>query len=421
MISERNIILQQFGDDEESKQKREAHFKKVKELKEEEKAYDQRMARYLQYLRDLRELRRLDVVVSTIDWHAGYPADGSSPLARYLDDHPFRSTLWFQPAGESRGQVWSGLFRDVDNNGVMEFVGNPRAASRGLPPQRWTKEVNFLGWQPFQGQRQLELPEKAVLRVSFQWNEAHEAGALLAGSDLYREPLAQVRLLLLRQRDPTGKKVGADEMEFIAQSSGPALRIYNRPDAATYEVILEYTVESAGCYALYIEGRPVAGTRPPGPAAGKERIGEFRPRIRLDVVNAETRAAGRPIFLDFPVDEGTIGTPGDGQSVYTVGAANADNQPQPTASPGPAMGSGVARQTEFLHLRRSADRRRGGEWFRRGRVLRRGIDRQRAEQRRLDRCDAPLLERPAGRNFACAEAGGWTDAGGEVKERLRRL
>lgn len=340
-ISERNILFQQFGDDEETKQKREAHFAKVKALKEEEAAHDRRMARYLRYGRDLRELRDVRVVACTLDWRDGYPVDGSGPLARYLDDHPFRSTLWFQPAGETRGQVWTGLFRDADDNGAMEFA-EPAAS---LPRGRWSREINFLAWQPFQGQRETLLPEKTVLRVSFQWTEPHDAAALQDGVDLYREPLAQVRLMLLRPRDPSGKKVGADEMEFVAVSAGPALRIHNRADAATYEVSLEYTAEAAAPYALYIEGRPPVAI---GQIKGKERRGEFRPRILLDAVNPESRAAGRPIFLDYSSHQGTIGTPGDAQSAFTVGAADAANQPRPTTAPGPALGLELLAKPNFL-------------------------------------------------------------------------
>lgn len=354
VISERNILLQQFGDDDESKKKRQEHELTVKKLKAEETAYDQRLARYLQYLRDLRELRRLQVVVSTINWHDGYVTDGSNPLTRYLDDQPFRSTLWFQAAGETRGQVWTGLFRDEDGNGVMEFAEAPRvatrglAAARGLPPQRWSREFNFIGWQPFQGARQVDLPEKATVRIAFQWTEAHDPAGHRQGIDLYREPLAQLRLMLLRQRDPTGQKVGADEMELVALSPGPALRVFNRAESATYELVLEYTVEGPGPYALYVEGRPLTSSRAPSRPTSKERIGEMWPRIFLNVTTPEARLIGRPVFADFASDEGTIGIPGDGQSMFTVGAADAANQPRPTTALGPALGLELLAKPNFF-------------------------------------------------------------------------
>src|SRR5581483_3570027 len=154
---------------------------KVKELKEREARYGQMLERYLQLKRDLADLTRLDVVVSTLAWSEGYPVDGSSPLTRYLNDRPFRTALWFQPAGQTRDQVWSGLFRDADFNGVMEFA----PPGTRVRPQRWTPEMNFIGWQPYQGDRQPALPEKATLRVAVQWREAHDAEFLRAGEDLY--------------------------------------------------------------------------------------------------------------------------------------------------------------------------------------------------------------------------------------------
>ena len=40
-----------------------------------------------------------------------------------------------------------------------------------------------------------------------QWCEAHDPEFFERGEDLYREPLADLRLLLLRQRDPSGIKL----------------------------------------------------------------------------------------------------------------------------------------------------------------------------------------------------------------------
>src|SRR5262249_2600211 len=149
--------------------------------------------------------------------------------SRYIDDHPFRSTWWFQAAGETRGQAWTGLFRDADDDGVMEFA--PLAGM--LKADRWSPEVNFLAWKPYQGAQGLELPAKATLRISVQWREAHDPEAYRRREDEFLFPLSDVRLVLLRQRDPTGTKLPADEMEIVARSVGLPLRVNNQEDCAT--------------------------------------------------------------------------------------------------------------------------------------------------------------------------------------------
>ncbi len=341
LLKERRVLFDspgsadEFDDDAiKRKQRREAHKEDVAKLEEEEKAYRQALGRYVKLFEDLRDLRRVQVVVSTLLWTDGQPMDGSSPLSRYLDDKPFRSTLWFQPAGDTRDQAWVGLFHDADGNGVMEFA----APETALKPERWTPEVNFLAWQPFAGAKQLKLPEKTKLRVSVQWREAHDAAFLRAGEDAYQTPLATMRLVLLRQRDPSGKALPADEMEIVARAVSTPLRIANADDASTYEQVLEFTTESAGRYALRIEGKAPTGTRPLGaPAlAGAVRVGELRPRVFVDVVDAVNRAAGRAVFHDYATDEGTIALPGMAQRSIPVGSASANDRPRPTSAPGPA-------------------------------------------------------------------------------------
>src|SRR5262249_13225345 len=159
----------------------------------------------------------------------------------------------------TNGQAWAGLFRDVDGNGVMEFAppGTP------LRPGRWTSELNFLGWQPAAGMSTPDLP-KTRIRVSIQWREPHDPAFLQIGEDYYRQPLADVRLLILRQRDPTGTKLPADEMEVVARSEGVPLRLDNQPSSGAYEQTVEFTVDNPGRYALRVEGRVPATIRPPG-------------------------------------------------------------------------------------------------------------------------------------------------------------
>src|SRR5207253_1713927 len=162
----------------------------------------------------------------------------------------------FQAAGDTSGQAWVGLFRDKDGNGIMEFT----APGTPLPPERWRSELNFLGWRDGRGSQ--DLPNGARVRISLQWREAHDPEFLRRGEDVYRAPLAEVRLLVLRQRDPSGSKLPADDMEVIAQSERLPQRIDNEPSAATYEHAVEFTVPAEGRYAIMVLGRPPRSTQP---------------------------------------------------------------------------------------------------------------------------------------------------------------
>src|SRR5439155_19502493 len=115
-----------------------------------------RQERYLRLQQDLKRLAGIRVVTSTLVWNDGYAVDGTSVLSRYFDDTPFRAAFWFQAAGNTGGQTWAGLFRDVDGNGVLEFTA-PRMP---LHPGHWTPELNFFAWQPFSGSASAELPAK---------------------------------------------------------------------------------------------------------------------------------------------------------------------------------------------------------------------------------------------------------------------
>src|SRR5262249_22157646 len=156
---------------------------------------------------------------------------------------------WFQSAGNTHGQSWFGMGRDDDGNGVLEFAQGP-------PPKgSWSRELNFLAWQPYAGARTPELPEGTKVRVSLQWHEAHDPDYFVRPGepDRYRRPLAEMRLVLLRQRDPEGKEIPADVMDVVARSPVLPQRIDNQPSFSIYEAALEFTVEKAGRYAVRIE------------------------------------------------------------------------------------------------------------------------------------------------------------------------
>jgi hypothetical protein len=281
---------------------------------------------------ELRDLRKVRVVASGLAWNEGHPVDGGGALGRYFDDQPFCNAVWFQATGNTRGQAWSGLFRDRDGDGVMEFV--PPATH--LPPGRWGPDLAFLSWRLVSGATAADVPAGTRLRVSIQWREPHDPEFLRHGEDAYRQPLASVRLMLLRQLDPTGAKQPADDFQVVAQTSGLPQRLDNQAGSAVYEQTLEFTVAQAGRYALRVEARVPASIRPPGeptvPAA--EKMWELRPRLFVETLGVP----GRAVLADFATEVGGIGTPGDARAPITVGAADATGKALPSSATGPALG-----------------------------------------------------------------------------------
>src|SRR5205085_9901581 len=162
------------------------------------------------------------ILVNALSWNHGYPLGSTSPLSKALDD-PLRGPLWFQAVGNTRGQTWTGLFRNIPGDPAMKFAEE----NVPLPKGRWSREVNFLGWQPYQGDAKPELPEKAKLRITMQWREPHDPDYFLRADeeDFYRRPLANLRFQLLRQRDPDTKKLPADLFDLVARTSGLPERI----------------------------------------------------------------------------------------------------------------------------------------------------------------------------------------------------
>jgi hypothetical protein len=173
----------------------------------------------------------------------------------------------------------------------MEFA-TPGAP---LAKDAWTSELNFLGWRD--GKTSTELPQGARVRVTLQWREAHDPEFMLNNEDVYRTPLAPLRVLVLRQRDPQGKKLDGDDMEVIAQSDRLPERIDNQPNSSIYQQTVEFTAPAAGRYAVMVLGRAPAGIRPPErtivPTA--TRNGELRPRLFVDAPPGD----GKPELVDY--------------------------------------------------------------------------------------------------------------------------
>jgi hypothetical protein len=307
------------------------------------RAYHRRLDRYLQYKQDVSALRGIRVVASALSWHDGFPVDGTSSLSRYFDDRPFRAALWFQAAGDTRGQSWTGLFRDADGNGVMEFA-DPRQA---LPAELWTPELNFLTWQTPKGQPSNDLPAGARLRISLQWREAHDPLYAQTGEDPYRQPLARnMRIFLLRQLDPTGKTRPADDLELVAQSVDAGQRLSAEANGAAYEITLDVQIKQAGRYALRVGGRAPDSIYPPGDATLPFQRRQSEMRVRLFVSPLD--ASGRAVFHDYVSAAGSVGMPGDARTAITVGAADERGRRQPYSAGGAPLGMELLSKPDVL-------------------------------------------------------------------------
>jgi len=314
------------------------------------RAFQQRLTRYLQYKQALLSLRGIRVVASTLSWHDGFPVDGTSALSRYFDDRPFRAALWFQAAGDTHSQSWTGLFRDADGNGIMEFS----ELHQPLPPDLWSPELNFLSWQTPLGQTMPDLPSGVRLRFSLQWREAHDPLYAQTGEDPYRQPLARhMRIYLLRQLDPTGRRQPADDMEVVAQSVDAGMRLNATPSSATYEITLDVQIKQAGRYAVRIGGTAPDSIYPPGdPTLPFMRKHSEMP-VRLFVSPLDV--SGRAVFHDYVTAAGSLGMPADAHTAITVGAVNSDNRRQPYSASGAPFGLDLLSKPDIL----SYDREEG--------------------------------------------------------------
>jgi hypothetical protein len=332
LLEERREGYGNFAEEGEAAKRREEYRKKQAQYEKDEADFNARSALFFRTQREFKDLKRARVAVSSLVWDEGYPVDGSSPLSRYFDDRPFKAALWFQTGGDARGQAWTGLFRDEDGNGAMEFAG-PEAP---LPKGHWSRELNFLKWRPAAGDESLDLPENAKVRLVLQWREAHDPLYLQIGEDRYRDPLANLRLMLVHQPDPEGKKQPSDDLEVVAESVGPPQRLLASPNSATYEQTLDVTVKKAGRYAVRIEGVLPPSVAPRGaPTLPSARtFGEVRPRLFVRTLGGD----GRALLHTYWTDAGSLGMPADAHQVIAVGAIDAQRQRQPYGSRGPAQG-----------------------------------------------------------------------------------
>jgi hypothetical protein len=180
------------------------------------------------------------------------------------------------------------------------------------------------------------------VRVSVQWREPHDSQ--VAESE-YRQPIAPLDLMLLRQRDPTAEKLASDDLEIMARSEGNAERLLAEPDFGIYEQSIELTLPAGGHYALRLDGKQPVGIRPGGALGIKEQEihWELRPRVFVEVLDGATRAKGRIVFGDYSSEAGGVAVPADARTVVAVGALDASKRPEPFSAigAGPSTELGV--------------------------------------------------------------------------------
>ncbi|HVK13155.1 MAG TPA: S8 family serine peptidase [Gemmataceae bacterium] len=333
--------FEDFGDDGPARERRLAAQQALARLEQEERATLERMGRINDLETALVNLKGADVVLGMLYWNSGFALDAASATSKFLDDwlarpqgggyqrhltraNPKAPPLWFQPAGDTRGQTWTGPFRDADNNGIMEFAG----AGEKLRAERWTNELNFLARRSG-NQDVVDLPAGAKVRVSVQWWEPHDRE--LSELD-YRNPVAQLKLQIVKQRDPSGEKYASDEIDLIAESEGLPTRLHLEPHFGVYEHSLELTLPADGRYALRMEGSVPNRTRPQDvPTLVSQEIKwDLRPRIFVESVDGTTDY----LLADFAVEQGGVAVPADARNVIAVGAADRLGRPLPYSASG---------------------------------------------------------------------------------------
>ncbi len=379
LLEERRLILDNFTDETDERDSlaflgplyawlysdREWHRQRMDYHAKLEEEHRLREDRYRKHLKAIESLNGIPIVVNAFVWNSGFPLGAASPLSRTLDDAG-SGPLWFQAAGNTRGQSWFGPHRGVVGDPAMKFVDEKTK----LPKGRWSEEINFLAWQPHLGETTPELPAQTKVRLTMQWREPHEPDYYLVpgDDDLYRRPLASMMLQLVRQRDPETKKLPADLFDRIAQTGQYPQRIEHMPNGSVYEHVLEVPIAEAGRYAVRVEkqvnsvwvfkphperkapqyfrfdGLTPTGIRPLGAPTlpALEKDWDLRLRVFVEVLDDANRLKGRAVFADFPMDAGSIGLPMDSRNVISVGAASLNQKPQAYSAFGTPMGMELA-------------------------------------------------------------------------------
>lgn len=306
---ERERVLTDFRP--EAEKLREGYQKRQAEYDKDRREFDGRQARYLAHEALTNQARKMRTVYNTLSWDDGHALFDSGALSRYLDDLPYPG-LWLQSRGGDLRRLWFGLFRDADHSGAIDLLppGEP------LPAGRWSPDAGFLAWKPSAGERVVDLPAGAKLRVAVQWKEAHDADLARLGTDFYLEPLAKFNVQVLQQLDPKGETRPADDLALVGRSSGAPQRLLNTPRFAVYEVSVDVTVETPGRYLVRVEGTAPDSTRPrnlPTIPAARE-VGELYPRVVV-----RTLAGPGEALFERPVGRPSLPMPADAQRAVPVG------------------------------------------------------------------------------------------------------
>jgi hypothetical protein len=293
LLDERRQVFADLRDEGEPLRQRQDYLKKQAAFDNEEASYMARLRRFIDHQKALLQLKGLRFVASALDAGSGYPINHTTIVRQARESNCLR---WIQPAGLGKNEGWTGLLRDDDGNGVLEFapVDVPLAA------ESWSRELNFLAWRDSAGNVSKDLPAGSRIRVTLQWREPHDPSLARIGLDHFREPLAIFRLQAVRQLDPAGSKRPADDLEIVAQSAGAPHRLDQTASSATYEISVEWRVPEAGRYAIRVEGRLPESDRPASlPTLPRlRRTGEIRPRIRGETLEG----AGAAIWRDYMGD-----------------------------------------------------------------------------------------------------------------------
>jgi hypothetical protein len=293
----RRQVMTEFGTDETTKAKRDAYRKREAEVEAEEKAYFAKLRRLQQLFNDTQSLKYASQICVALQWTDGYvDRPGNEPTLRYLPEELLRKISWTQAVARRPGQVWTGLFQDRNNDGAMEFTADPKANRPDLA---------FLSWKrPGVGTSDPNLPENAVIEVTLNWTEAHEPAFSKEAKDIYRQPLANFRLSILKQRDPSGKELPLDAFEVVARSPVLADRVENDPRYGQYQLSVRFQVPAGGGrFAVRLTGTAPASTFPTTVEPLNAAKPEIRPKITVDVVDPTHRGQGRVVLARFATPE----------------------------------------------------------------------------------------------------------------------
>ena len=263
------------------------------------------------------------VVVNTLEWESGYPLDALSQLSRTLDllaaplpprvvkrpgdpaFAPKQPLVWVQAASTAGAAVWGGPFLDTNKDGTMEYA----PPGQKLPAGNWAADMNFLNVRAIDGTLTPDIVAGTKLRFTMQWRESLDPN--LPSVD---RPAYPVVLRLFRQLDPKGEKQPSDEMAEAARSVGGPYPILLAKTFVVYEQILEFTVVTAGRYALIV----ATGYQPDPLLPSLRREVEVYPRIIVETLSAKQGDA-LTVFGSYTTPEAGVGIPGDSAGAITVG------------------------------------------------------------------------------------------------------